>query len=143
MRLNSIAANRHIFDGQVNPKPIRLLLTFDGNCALRLQVAGDGARMIVDNGPLDAAFEMGEYGRMDIADVTQSLFPTLRGVQVADVEALAANGRRVGIKLNITKARPFHFWVDGDELYWGEEAALVRHDWLDGTVPKASDRIEF
>jgi hypothetical protein len=142
MRLNSVYANRHILDGQVNGKPLRLRLTFDGERALRLQVAGDGERMIADDGPLDAPFDMGEYGQVVIADVTQALFPTLRGLEVTDVEALAWNGRRVGVKLNVASGKPFHFWVDGDELCWGDEAALVGHYWLDGVAPRASERIE-
>ena len=142
MRLNSIIANRHIFDGQANGKPLRLLLNFDGGNALRLQVAGDGEQMIADAGRLDAPFDMEEYGQIDIADVTQSLFPKLRGLEVAQVETLASNGKRVGVKLNVAGGQPFHFWVDGDELHWGDEAALASHDWLDGEVPRASERIE-
>jgi hypothetical protein len=142
MRLNSITANRHIFDGQIIGKPHLLLLTFDGDKALRLQVAGDGERMIADVGPLDSPFDMEECGRVEIADVTQSLFPRLRDLEVTDVEALAWNGRRVGVKLNITGGEPFHFWADGDELHWGDEVTLVGHDWLDGVAPTASERIE-
>ena|SRR5881628_2205026 len=142
MRLKSIVANRHIFNGQVNGKPLRLLLSFDSDRALRLQVAGDGERMIADKGQLDAPFDMGEHGRTDIADVTQSLFATLRELEVMEVEALVWKGRRVGVKLNVAGAEPFHFWVNGDELHWGDKEALVRHDWLDGIVPTASERIE-
>ena len=114
MRLNSIIANRHIFDGQVNGKPLRLLLNFDGGNALRLQVAGDGEQMIADDGPLLAPFDMDECGQTDIADVTQSLFPTLQGLEVAQVEALASNGKRIGVRLNFAGGQPFHFWGDGD-----------------------------
>jgi hypothetical protein len=142
MRLNSVSANRHIFAGQANGRPLRLLLNFDGDRTLRLRVAGDGERMIADDGPLDPPFDMGEYGQTDIADVTHSLFPTLRGVEVTDVEALAWQGRRVGVKLNVAGGQPFHFWVDGDELHWGDEASLVSHEWLDGIAPKASERID-
>jgi hypothetical protein len=142
MKIISITANRHVFDGRVNRKPLRLLLTFDGDKALRLQVAGDGARMITDDGPLDAPFDVDEYGQIDIADVTQSLFPTLRGIEVTDVEALERNGGRVGVKLNVAGGEAFHFWVDGDEIHWGDEAALDGHDWLDGVAPTASERIE-
>jgi hypothetical protein len=142
MRLTSITANRHILGGEPNGKPLRLLITFDRDRTLRLQVAADGERMIADDGPLDAPFDMDEYGQTDIADVTQSLFPTLCGREVTDVEALAWNGRRVGVKLSAPGAEPFYFWVDGDELHWGVEAALVSHDWLDGIPPKASERIE-
>jgi hypothetical protein len=142
MRLNSITANRHIMGSQVNGKPLRLLLTFDSKRMLRLQVAGDGERMILDDGPLDAPFDMEEYGQIDVADVTQSLFSTLHGVEITDVEALEWSDRRVGVKLNLADREPFHFWVDGDELHWGDQAALVGHEWLDGTAPKVSERIE-
>jgi hypothetical protein len=98
--------------------------------------------MMADDGPLDEPFDMGENGQTDLADVTQSLFPTLRGLAVTDIEALAWKGRRVGVKLNAVGGGPFHFWVDGDELYWGDEAALVRHEWPDGQTPKASERIQ-
>jgi hypothetical protein len=140
MRLNSVGANRHIFGDQVNGKPLRLLLRFDGGRALRL--AGDGEGMIADDGPLDEPFEMGESGQVDVADVTETLFPTLRGVEVSGVEALILKGRRVGARLNVIGAEPFHVWVDGDELYWGDEATLVIHEWLDGIAPTASERIE-
>lgn len=109
MRLNSISANRYFFDGQVYGKPLRLLLRFDGDRALRLQVAEDGERMIADAGPLDAPFDMDGYGQTDIADVTESLFPTLQGVEVTDVQALAWTDRRVGVKLNVAGGEPFHF----------------------------------
>jgi len=143
MKLTSITANRYIFNGQVNQKPLRLRLGFDSGVTLRIQVAGDGERMVVDDGPLDAPFDMDEYGQVDIADVTEALFPTLRGLIVTDVDALVRNGSRVGVKLSVTGCAPFCFWVDGDELHWGYEAALVGHDWLDGLIPSVSERIEI
>ena len=142
MRLDSVTANRHIFAGQPNGKPLRLVLTFDNDRKLRLQVAGDGERMIADDGSLDAAFDTGELGQTDIADVTSSLFPTLRGLKVTRAEELSLNGRCVGVRLDVDGGDPFHFWADGDELHWGDEAALVGHDWLNGIAPKVAARIE-
>lgn len=141
MKLTHITANRHIVDGLVNGKPLRLLFAFDGDVTLRLQVAEDGERMVLDDGPLDAPLDMDEYGQVDIAEVTEALFPTLRGLIVTDVNALARNGSHVGLKLSFTGCAPFYFWVDGDELHWGDEAALVGHDWLDGRIPSVSERI--
>ena len=143
MRLNSISANRHIFDGQANGKPLRLLLSFDSGRTLRLGVAGDGATMAADGGLLDPPIDMGEYGQTDIADVAQSLFPRLCSCELHDVQALTSNGVRVGVKLNLVGAEPFHFWVDGDELHWGDEAKLRKHDWLDKEIPRVSERIEI
>lgn len=143
MRLNSIVANRHIFDGQVNGKPLRLLLNFDHGNALRLQVAANGEQIIVDDGPLDVPFGMDEYGEMDVADVTQSLFPALQDLEVAQVETLAVTGKRVGVKLSLPQGEAFHFWVDSDELYWGDSKALANHDWMGGSVPTTSEHIQI
>ncbi|HEX4737348.1 MAG TPA: hypothetical protein VH331_07290 [Allosphingosinicella sp.] len=143
MRLNSVTANRHIFNGEANGKPLRLLLTFDSGRVLRLQIAGDGEEMLMDNRQLDAAVDMGEYGQTDVADVTQSLFPSLSRVEVTDVKSLERHGRRVGVKLAVDGGEPFNFWVDDDELHWGDEAALVSHDWQDGLAPKPSERLEI
>ena len=49
MRLTSVTANCHVFDGQVNGRPLRLLLTFDDGRTLRLSVAADGYRSMVDD----------------------------------------------------------------------------------------------
>ena len=120
-----------------------LQLVFDEGRALRLRVAANGEQMIVDDGPLVSPYEMDEYGEVDIADVTQALYPALRGVDVANIEALAWNSSRVGIKLNLAGGEPFHFWVDGDELRWGDGAAIASHEWLGSLAPMPSERIEI
>ena len=97
--------------------------------------------MIADNVPLDSPLDMAEYGKTDIADVTQTLFPALYDVEVTGVNALASNGICVGVQLDIASDEPFNFWIDGDELHWGNETALASHDWMDGMVPSASGRI--
>jgi hypothetical protein len=142
MRLNSIMANHHIFAGRVNGKPVRLQLIFEGGKFLRLQVGGDGEQMITDNGPLDPSTDLGDLGQIDVADVTASLFPMLQGSNVTEIQGLASNNRRVGVRLDVEGSGPLHFWVDGDELYWGDEATIRRHPWLSGAVPTASNRIQ-
>ncbi len=99
--------------------------------------------MIADDGPLDTPTDLGDYGQTDLADVTASLFPTLHGSNVTEIEALGLNGKRVGVKLDVEESGPFHFWVDGDELYWGDEAAIRRHFWCDGSIPTASKRVRI
>jgi hypothetical protein len=79
---------------------------------------------------------------MDLADVTQSLFPTLGGAEVTEVEALAWKDRRIGVKLSISGEEPFYFWVAGDDLFWGNEAALDRSEWPDGLTPTAAESIQ-
>ena len=143
MRLVSITANRHIFDGKVNGSPLRLLLAFDNGRQLRLRGAADGEGMILEDRPLDEPCDLEEYGRTDIADVTRSLFPTLGGMEVAAIRALALHGKRVGVRLDAADGDAFHFWVAGDELYWGDESALLAEDWLDGIVPVPSEAVQL
>lgn len=143
MRLNSIIANRHIFKDEVSGKPLRFLLNFETDRRLRLQVAGDGEQMIADDGALDAPFENDEYGGVDVADVTETLFAGLYGLEVIDIQALRWNGRLVGVKLNAVGDYAFHFWVDGDDLHWGDEAALIEHEWIDGIVPAPSEYLQI
>ncbi|MCW4463577.1 hypothetical protein OK349_17860 [Sphingomonas sp. BT-65] len=99
--------------------------------------------MIADDGPLDSPIDLGNYGRTDLADVTESLFPALQGSEVVGIEALTSNGARVGVKLNLERSGPFHFWVDGDELHWGDEAAISGHDWMGRAIPRASERLQI
>lgn len=141
MKISSIMANRYILDGRMDGNPLRLLINFDGGSTLRLQVAADGAEMIANDGSLEAPRDMGSYGRTDIADVTQSLFPTLCGLDVKDMQELVLSGRRVGVRLNFVNGQAFHFWADDDELHWGDQARFVSHDWLVGRVPDAAKHI--
>jgi hypothetical protein len=143
MRLNSIMANRHIFAGRANGKPVRLQLAFEGGKFLRLQVGSDGGQMITDNGPLDPPTDLDDLGQIDVADVTASLLPMLQGSNVTEIQGLVSNNRRVGVRLDVESSGPFHFWVDGDELYWGDEATIRRHPWLSGAVPTAADCIQI
>lgn len=143
LMLKSVSAIRHMFAGEANGRPLQLLLNFDENRVLRLQVAGDGWQMIVGGSQIDAPLDLGECGKTDIADVTQSLFPTLRAIEVTDVQGLTWHGGLVGVKLAAAGGDQFNFWADGDELHWGDEAALVSHDWLGGVAPAASERIEL
>ena len=139
MRLNAVTANCHLFDGNVNGKPIRIRIEFDGGKALRLQVAGDGHRMVIDNELLDEPFEMGKFGRLDSADVSEEILPLLGDRDVASLNAMELDGQQVGLRLR-TLADDFYFWADGDELFWGDRAALSSHDWLDEKKPEATER---
>jgi hypothetical protein len=142
MRLATITANRHVFDGRASGRPLRLLLTFGGGSTLRLGVAGDGFGMMVDSLPLDRPFDMNEHGSVIVVDETQSLFGRLQHWEVKEVRALQLEDRRVGVRLLFGSGDAFHFWVDGDELFWGDEGALAAHDWLDGLVPTAGERVQ-
>ena len=143
MRLNAITANRHIFDGRVNGKPIRFRIEFEGGNGVRLHCASDGWRMTIDDKPLDEPFDMREFGRIDYADVTHELFPSLLGKDVRSLNALQLWGEHVGLSLRASDSDNFNFWNDGDEFYWGDDSKLTKHDWLDGEVPKIAEDIRI
>lgn len=142
MKLTSVTANRHIFDGQVNGTPLRLLLSFDNGRNLRLAATGDGSGMIADDMPLDDPFDMGECGNLVVEDVTESLFPNLSAAEVTGIRALELDARQVGVRLLLGVKQPFHFWVEDDELFWGDGATLTAHDWFDRRIPAAGKPIE-
>lgn len=143
MRLNSILANHHVYDGEINGKPHPVLLMFDGDRSLRVRVAGDGYQLIVDDGLLDAPVDIGECGQITVADVTELLFPGLRGLEVTGLVGLFLHAKRVGMKITGADGRVIHFWAAGDELHWGDETAFANHDWLDGVRPMAGEHIDF
>lgn len=137
MRLTAIHANRHIFEGQPSGKPIRLLLRFADSRSLRIGVAGDGFRAMIDRLPLDPPFDMAEYGQVDVADVTDMIGAHLRGADVASLHALTLDGHEIGVHVRFDANASLNFWVDGDELHWGDPEALAAHDWLDDEAPIA------
>lgn len=86
---------------------------------------------------------MGECGNTVIEDVTLSLFSTLQSVEVASLRALELYEKQVGVSLHLGSEEVFYFWIDGDELWWGDHAALTNHDWLDQRVPALAEYITF
>jgi hypothetical protein len=142
MRIANVTANRHVFDGQANGRPLRLLLTFDDRQTFRLGVAGDGFRMMMDSLPLDEPTDLGEYGSIAVEEVTQSLFAQLKNAEVKEVRPLQVDNQQVGFRLLLGRRDAFHFWVDGDEVLWGDEAAWVAHDWVDGSIPVVGEAIK-
>lgn len=98
--------------------------------------------MLAEDMPLDNPFDMGECGTVVVENVTGSLFPILRAADVTEVRALELDARQVGVQLLLGVGEAFHFWVEDDELFWGDGAALTTHDWLDGRIPAAGKSIE-
>jgi hypothetical protein len=133
MQLQSINANVHIFDDQVTP--LNLLLTFSGGSHKRLRVSGDGSQMLIEDTPLDEPYDIGGAGYVDVRDVTDEIDPTLRGANVDGIRELELSGQRIGATLVQNGASLFHFWVDDDELFWGNEHKLQEHDWLRNARP--------
>jgi hypothetical protein len=142
MRLAFVAADRHVFNGQVNGRPLRLLLGFEDGWTLRLGVAGDGFRMTADGLSLDGPFELEAREGVVVEDVTRALFAELADEEVRDIRKLELAKEQVGVKLLLGNGDDFHFWVDDDELFWGGEAALMRHEWLDNLVPVQGSRVK-
>jgi hypothetical protein len=143
MRIATVTANRHAFDGQADGTPFRLLLAFDDGQTLRLGVAGDGYRMMMDSLPLDEPTALGEYGSIALEEVTQSLFAQLKNAEVKEVRPLRVEHQRVGIRLLLGSGDAFHFWTDGDELLWGDEDAWAAHDWVNGSIPVVGEAVEI
>lgn len=135
MRLTAIHANRHIFEGQPNGKPIRLLLRFADSRSLRIGVTGDGFRAPIDRLPLDQPFDMAEYGQVDVADVTAMVGAHLRGAEVTSLHALTVDGNDIGMRLGFDANATLNIWVDGDELHWGDAEALAAYRWPGDGVP--------
>jgi hypothetical protein len=142
MRIATVTANRHAFEGQADGTPFRLLLAFDDGQTLRLGVAGDGYRMMMDSLPLDEPTNLGEYESIAVEEVTQSLFPQLKNAEVKEVRPLLVEDQRVGVRLLLGSEDAFHFWVEGDELCWGDEGAWVAHDWLNGSIPALGEAVK-
>ncbi len=129
LRLTAIHANRHIFKEQPSGKPIRLLFRFADSRSLRIGVAGDGFQAVIDQLPLDPPFDMGEYGQVDIADVTDMIGAHLRGAEVTSLHALTLVGHEIGARVGVDASVTLSIWVDGDELHWGDAEALAAYDW--------------
>lgn len=142
MRIATVIANRHAFEGQAEGTPFRVLLAFDDGQTLRLGVAGDGYRMMMDSLPLDEPTDLGEYGSIVVEEVTQSLFAQLKNAEVKEVRPLLVEDQRVGVRLLLSSGGAFHFWVDGDELFWGDEGAWVAHEWLNGSIPAVGEAVK-
>ncbi|WP_337846131.1 hypothetical protein [Sphingomonas sp.] len=141
MRLTAIHANRHLFEGQPSGTPIRLLLRFADSRSLRIGVAGDRFRAMVDRLPLDRPFDVAEYGQVDVADVTDMIAAHLRGAGVTLLHALTRDGHDVGVRLGFDANMTLNIWVDGDELHWGDAEAFAAHDWLGAELPVAGSPI--
>ena len=135
MKLASVIANIHVFEGTRKGKPLRLLLTFENGQTIRLGVAGDGYRMLVDDQLLDEPFDMGDVGSVAVADMTHLFDARLQSAELREARELELDGQCVGVEFPLAGGTTFHFWVDGDELFWGDEEALAAHHWLDGLVP--------
>jgi hypothetical protein len=141
LRLTAIHANRHLFEGQPSGKPIRLLLRFADSRSLRIGVAGDGFRAMVDRLPLDPPFDMAEYGQVDAAEVTDMIGAHLRGAEVTSLHALTRDGHDIGVRMEFAASATLNIWVDGDELHWGDPEALAAYRWPGDGVPVAGAMI--
>jgi hypothetical protein len=139
MRLLSICANRHVYKARANGKPLRLLMTFDNRETIRLSVAANGSGIVVDDLPLDEPFGMGGDGSIVLKDVTNELFPDLLDADVKTVRALRLGGEQVGVRICLRNEEAYDFWVDGDELFWGDRDAIATHEWLDAIIPVVAE----
>ena len=142
MKLTSVMAEVHVFDGVVNGSPGRFLLGFDNGRVLGFRAAGDGFRMDRDIEPF-VDLDVGECGRFEVANMTQSLDQRLSNAEVKDVFWLKLESAQIGVQLRLADDDTFQFWVDGDELWWGDAKALDEH-WREyGDTPKPADPVQI
>ncbi len=139
MKLVSIMATQHWYDGEVNGNPVALLLVFDYGRLLKLRGAGNGSAMLTGSELLDSPMDMKEYGKTGNMDVSQTLFPTLCGADVSSFESLMLDAQQVGVRLVIEEGEAYYFWNEDDELGWGDEATFSDHPWLDDDRPKIGE----
>ncbi len=97
--------------------------------------------MLVDSLSLDEPFDMGEYGGVIVEDA-RPLFARLLSAEVKGIYALQLEQHQVGVRLLLDDCDAFHFWVEDDELFWGDKDALAAHDWRYGIIPTSGERVQ-
>jgi hypothetical protein len=119
--LKAIAAELHRFDGIPNwDHPIRVRFEFDGGTAIRMCGTPDGEGVTFDSLPLEAPFDMGEYGAVERANASQRFAPALIGAEVALRPIANPDGRQIGIAIVYEGEPAFCVLNLGDDLYWGD-----------------------
>ncbi len=143
MRVTSVFADLHVFDGVVNwAQPSCVALTFSDGFYIRLCGASDGETMVFDRLPLDGPYDMQECGRVEVHDVTDRIDPSLRGCECAKpVTIHDGSGHVIGLAIPRPSAAPICFWNYGDELYWGDWEVLISHDWEDWVSPSLGETL--
>lgn len=143
MRLIGITANILVQNTRAVGTPMRLLLTFAGGRSLRVGPAGDGESMAIDQLPLDPASDMGVYGRVTVQDVAPLLDASLVGAMVSGAREMVAGAATVGLRLEFEGRGAFFLWVDGDELWWGDDSAFDAHLWPGDRVPATGPAVDI
>jgi len=131
MKLISITANLHSFNGELNwTDPTRVRLAFSDGRSLRVRVATDGESIVLDDLPLDEPFDMGQYGRVEVHDFHNRIEPLLLDSEIATLNAIHdGNGRMIGLAVQRIEGIAFCLWNYGDELHYGDFGGLLTHDW--------------
>lgn len=138
MKIVAVTAELYIFGDEVDwERPIRLLVRSADGAALRLQAAGDGEGLIVEDLPLEPPMDLGEHGRTGIFDVADRLEPALRREALGEPVAIRNRaGRLIGLAWLRPRGERFCIWINGDEIRWGTEARLKEDYWADGRTPR-------
>src|SRR5687768_5113054 len=111
MRLGAILADVHVFDEPSIRTPVRLMLSFSDGSFIRLKGSGDGTRMILDDLPLEGPFDLEEYGRVEVCDITREIDPSLVNAEIDTPRLIVtADGRTAGIALLRPGAPAFCIW---------------------------------
>ena len=124
MRLVAITVELHAFQEELNwEEPLKLGIEISGRPFIRMwQQRGD--RVGFDDQPLQTE-DFGDAGRVEVHDITDRLYPGIRGMEVGEVRIVEADTEPVGLALLRPDRHAFCVWIDEDRLNWGSEAALA------------------
>jgi len=139
--LLAITAELHVFDGATNwAQPLRLGVSIAGRDFIRIcERRGDSIHF--DSQPLEEA-NLGEGGRVEIYDITARVSPALRNREIGAPRVIHdGGGRPIGLALPFVRGGAFCLWVNDDEFYWGDEAALRSAAFTEGVRPVIGRRL--
>jgi hypothetical protein len=132
MHLLAITAELRVFEGEIHwDQPFKLGIEISGRPFIQMwQQRGDSVRF--DDQPLEPE-DFGEVGRVEIHDITDRLDPGLRNERVGNARIIQAGETEpIGLALPRSGRTSFCLWINGDELRWGNQAALDAENFPEG-----------
>jgi hypothetical protein len=126
LKLIAIHAELFFASGDDKALPLSFRLTLSDHGPLRLTGGNSGDTLVVDEEALPTPFRW-EDERTEIRDVIALLSSHLQNMEVDRIDALRMDDRQVGLSLVSREVPTFHFWVDGDEFFWGNDLQLAWH----------------
>ena len=142
MQIRLISADLFCSDGHPDWKhPIAIHIAFSNGMTIRLRGASDGESVTVDGEPLDGVTDMAEWGKIETHVLTERFDNPVLASEISTVnKILDCENTVVGMAL-VSNARPILcVWNYGDELHYGDAAAMTAQDW---DLPIFVSELEF